>query len=180
MKENVTLASNVALFLLATLVLGTVQTSLWFQVFGYFPSPAFWLPCLVYVALYRSTLEAIIYSYLTAFVLSTLTSMPEGVLMITCLALSLATQVFKRRFHWTAASYAMLVCGLASVFFHVFHFATTWVVGDTPMTSPAIIDWLVEALLTPLTAPVLFPIFRWFDRLTNRESGIEMSSGTIS
>ncbi|MES2857321.1 MAG: hypothetical protein V4692_15735 [Bdellovibrionota bacterium] len=180
MKENLTFASNIALFLLATLVLGTIQTSLWFQVFGYFPSPAFWLPCLIYVALYRSTLETIIYSYLTAFVLSTLTAMPEGILMITCLALALATQIFKRRFHWTAASYAMLVCGLGSVFFHVFHLATTFVIGDAPLTSPAIVDWLVEALLTPLTAPLLFPIFRWFDRLTNRENAIEVSGTQVT
>ncbi|HVK61377.1 MAG TPA: hypothetical protein VM432_07495 [Bdellovibrionales bacterium] len=180
MKEKLTLAGNIALFLFATLVLGTIQTSLWFQVFGYFPSPALWLPCLVYVALYRSTLESIIYSYLTAFVLSSLTAMPEGVLMINCLGLSLATQIFKRRFYWTAASYAMLVCGLGAILFHLLHLTTTFFIGDTPLTSPSIINWLVESLLTPLAAPLLFPVFRWFDHVTGRDSAPEVSAGHVA
>jgi hypothetical protein len=169
MKERLVLASNVALFLLATLVLASMQTSLWFEVFGYFPGPALWIPCLVYVALYRSTLETVIYSYLTAFVLSNLTAMPEGLLMISCLALALSVQVFKQRIYWTSSSYFMMVCGLAVLFFHVVHMLSTFLLSDSPLSHPQLTDWLIEALLTPLAAPVLYPVFRWMDRLTNRE-----------
>lgn len=167
MKERLKLVANVLLFLLATLLLATVQTSLWFQIFGYFPSPALWIPCLTYVALYRSTLEVIIYSYLTAFVLASMTAMPEGVLMVSCLAVALTTRLFKERIYWVSASYVMMVCGLGALFFQLFHWVATYILGD-PITSPAVIDWLIEALLTPLAAPVLFPVFRWFDRLTDR------------
>ncbi len=167
MKERLKLVTNVLLFLMATLLLATLQTSLWFQIFGYFPSPALWIPCLIYVALYRSTLEVIIYSYLTAFVLASMTAMPEGVLMVSCLAVALTARLFKERIYWVSASYVMMVCGLGALFFQIFHWAATYVLGD-PITGPAVIDWFIEALLTPLAAPVLFPVFRWFDRLTDR------------
>ncbi len=169
MKERLKLAANVFLFLFATLMLATLQTSLWFQTFGYFPAPALWIPCLIYVALYRSTLEVIIYSYLTAFVLASMTAMPEGVLMVTCLAVALTTQVFKKRIYWMSASYVLMVCGLGALFFQIYHWIATYIFGE-PITSPAVIDWLIEALLTPLAAPVLFPIFRWFDRVTDRDT----------
>jgi len=167
MKEKLKLGGNVLLFLLATLLLATVQTSLWFQIFGYFPSPALWIPVLIYVALNRSTLETIIYSYLTAFVLASMTAMPEGVLMISCLGVALTAQVFKKRIYWVSASYIMMVSGLGALFFQLYHWGAAYVFGD-PLSSPAIIDWLIEALLTPLAAPVLFPVFRWFDRITDR------------
>lgn len=167
MKEKLKLGGNVLLFLLATLLLATVQTSLWFQIFGYFPSPALWIPALIYVALNRSTLETIIYSYLTAFVLASMTAMPEGVLMISCLGVALTAQVFKKRIYWVSASYVMMVSGLGALLFQLIHWGAAYVFGD-PLSSPAIIDWLIEALLTPLAAPVLFPVFRWFDRVTDR------------
>ena len=78
MKERFQLLGNVLLFLLMTMILATFQTSLWFQVVGYFPGPALWIPCLIYVSLYRSTLETVIFAYLTAFVLATMSAMPEG------------------------------------------------------------------------------------------------------
>lgn len=176
MKERLLLVANIGLFALAALLLGTIQTSLWFQIFGYFPAPALWIPCLLYVALFRSTLETVVFAYIIAFVLSTLTAMPEGMLMIACVALALTAQVFKQRIYWTSSSYFMMTCGLASILFHLVHWAVSFVVGDHPMTSPQISDWLIEALLTPLAAPLMFPLFRWFDRVTQREQPSEISA----
>ena len=176
MKEKLLKLANLLLFAFAVLLLGTVQTSLWFQVFGYFPSPAFWIPALVYVALSRSTLETVIFAYVTGFILSTMTAMPEGVLMIVCLSVAIATQLFKERIFWTASSYVMMTCGLAALLFHIMHWIVSYLVGDHPMTNPEVASWLIEALLTPLVAPGLFPIFRWFDSLTQREQTTEISA----
>lgn len=176
MKERMQLLGNVALFLIATLLLGTFQTSLWFQVFGYFPGPALWVTCLIYVALYRSTLETVIFAYVTAFVLATMTAMPEGLLMVTCLALALSAQVFKQRIYWQGASYSMLICGLGAFFFHIYHWTASFVIGDLPLSKPQVIDWIIEALLTPLAAPILFPVFHWLDKMTNREQAPEASA----
>ena len=179
MKERLMLLANVALFAAATIALGT---SLWFQIFGYFPAPAFGIPVLVYIALYRSTLETILFAYLIGFVLSTMTAMPEGLLMSVCLGLALTVQLVKTRIYWMSASYIMMVCGSAALVFHLYHWGATFLVEEIPLTSPQVSSWLIEALLTPLVGPVTFPLFHWFDRLTGRENAANSTdiSATVS
>ncbi len=175
MKAKALLIANVILFLLATLLLAAGQTSLWLQIFGYFPPPALWIPGLVYIALFRSTMTVVIVSHLIAIALATSTVMPEGLMMISCLAVALSVQVFKTRFYWTATTYFMLVCGLSTIVFHLYHYAASWVVGDHPLTAPQLTAWTIQALLTPLFAPILFPVFRWFDQITNRTEPPEIT-----
>ncbi|MDX9731813.1 MAG: hypothetical protein RBT63_08595 [Bdellovibrionales bacterium] len=175
MKEKALLAANIGLFILATLLLASAQTSLWLQIFGYFPPPALWIPGLVYLALFRSTMMIVIVSHLLAIALATATAMPEGLMMISCLAVALSVQVFKTRFYWNATTYVMLVCGLATLVFHIYHFIASWILTDHPLTSPAFSAWIIQALLTPLFAPLLFPIFRWFDQVTHRAEPPEVT-----
>lgn len=176
MKEKGLLVANVVMFLFAILLLGSLQTSLWLQIFGNFPGPALWIPCLIYIALFRSPLESIIFSYLAGIALSTMSAMPEGLMMILCLALVLSAQLFKQRIYWAGSSYIMMTCGLASLMFNLYHWIATFILGDTPMTSPQVMDWLIQALLTPLVAPPLFPVFQWIDRFTQREPPTEISA----
>jgi len=176
MKEKLLQLMNILLFVAAALVLASLQTSLWFQIFGYFPGPALWIPCLVYIALFRSTLEGVVFSYALGLALSAMTAMPDGLLMAVCLAVVLSTQVLKNRIYWTSSSYLMMVSGFAAILFHLYHWVASYILGDHPLTSPNIMDWLIEALLTPLAAPPLFPVFQWFDKLTNREPPTEASA----
>lgn len=180
MKERLLWLANLLVLTIVTLILASVQTSLWFQIFGYFPGPALWIPCLIYVALFRSTLEAIAFAYITGFALSTMSAMQEGVLMAICLGLVLTAQVFKRRIFWPGSSYFMLTCGLAALIFHFYHWGATYLIGDFPMSSPAIMDWLVEALLTPLTAPPLFQFLQWIDQITRKESTTDISAAQVN
>lgn len=175
MKAKALLIANVFLFLAATLLLAAGQTSFWLQVFGYFPPPALWIPALVYIALFRSTLAVVIISHLMAIALATATSMPEGIMMTSCLAVALSVQIFKTRFYWTATTYFMLVSGLATLVFHIYQFIASWVISDHPLTSPALSSWIIQALLTPLFAPLLFPVFRWFDQITHRTEPPEIT-----
>lgn len=179
MKEKALLVLNVVLFVLAALILAAGQTSLWLQIFGYFPPPALWMPIVVYLALFRSALHLVIVTQAMAIALSSATSMPEGLLMISLLGVALSVQVFKTRFFWTATTYFMLVSGLATLAFHLFHFTASWIFSDNPLTSPALSDWIIQALLTPLFAPLLFPVCRWFDGITQRTEPPEIT-GVIS
>lgn len=175
MKAKLLLLANIVLFLLATLLLAGAQTSFWLQIFGYFPPPALWIPGLVYIALFRSTMSAVIVSHLIAIAIATSTAMPEGQVMVSCLAVALSVQVFKTRFYWTATTYFMLVCGLATLVFHIYQFIASWVITDHPLTSPSYSAWIIQALLTPLFAPILFPVFRWFDQITHRTEPPEIT-----
>lgn len=179
MKEKLLKLTNIALFILMTLLLAGAQTSFWLQIFGYFPPPALWMPVLVYLALFRGTLATIILSHLVALSISSATAMPLGLVMIACLAVALSIQVFKTRIFWMQSTYFMMVSGLSVFVFHMTHFASSWALSDTPLTTPAIGDWIIQALLTPLVAPLLFPLFRWVDALTQQDDPPEVT-GTIT
>src|SRR5579863_6223079 len=120
MKEKALLFANIGLYVVAVMILGSFQTSFWFQIFGYFPSPAFWLPCLIYFSLHRGWIETILLSYLVGFVLSTMTAMPEGMLMLVCMSLALSVKMFKRRIYWETSTYMMLICGLGALVMHLY------------------------------------------------------------
>lgn len=179
MKEKILLLCNIALFVVTALILAGVQTSLWLQIFGYFPPPALWMPVLVYLSLFRGTLTTILLSHLLALALASATAMPDGLMMISCLGVALSVQVFKTRIFWIQSTYFMMVCGFSTLLFHILHFVSSWIFSEFPVTSPALADWIIQSLLTPLFAPVFFPLFRWFDAVTDREEPPEVT-GTLS
>ncbi len=175
MRERALVLANVILFGMTTLLLATVQTSLWFQILGWFPAPAFWIPVLVYISLYRAPVELVVGLFALSAILSPMTVMPGSLLFMICLLLGGAIRLIKQRFYWAGSSYFMMMSGIAALAWHVFHWLGSMVAGPEPLTSPEVSDWLIQALLTPLTAPPLHELFRWFDRLTDRGQPAEAS-----
>ena len=179
MKERFFKGFNIFALTFTVLILATVQSSLWFQIFGYFPSPAFWIPAVIYVALFRSTLEAVIMSFLFSLVISTMSSMPEGVLVTTTMLLALSARMFRQRIFWNSNSYIMMITGVAALFFHLYFWILSSFFADFSMHSPQVLDWLLEALLTPLVAPILFKLFQWIDRITRQEPPLIASADVV-
>lgn len=175
MRERMLLATNVALFGMSALLLGTIQSSLWFQILGWFPAPAFWVPVLVFVSLYRAPVEMVIVLFVISTILSSMTVMPDGLLFSTCLVLGGAVRLVKQRFYWAGSSYFMMMSGITAIAWNVTHWVGSLLVSATPLTDPEITNWLIQSLLTPLIAPPLYELFRWFDRWTDREQPAEAS-----
>lgn len=177
MKSTLLRGGNLFLFLMAALFLASMQSALLFQFFGSFPGPALWIPCLVYIALFRGLSEAIVFAYLLALVLSPMTAISDGELMWVGAGLVLGTQILKGRIYWNTASYVMMVCGVGAFMFHVLHFITSYFVDDIPLLSLNLAEWVMEALLTALPAPILFMVFGWFDMVTHREDSTKAVAG---
>jgi hypothetical protein len=168
MKERLFKAANIVALCLVVLILGTIQTSLWFQIFGYFPAPALWIPAVIYIALYRGTLEAILVVYLFCLTISTMTAMSIGLLVASAFVLVLVAQVFRQRIFWNTSSYIMMVSGVGTLLFHVTYWILSIFFDEYALRSPEILDWILEALLTPLVAPLLFRLFAWVDQTTRQ------------
>ncbi len=170
MKERFLLYSNVFCFLFFALVAASLQTSLWFQIAGYFPAPALWIPALVYISIHRSAVEMLITIILIAAVLSTMTSVSEGVMLASSLVLGVSARIFKERIYWSSYTYSMLICGLSGFFFHLFKWIAAMILEEKQFFAPYFLDWIIEAMLTALIAPLFFRAFVWIDEVFGRES----------
>ncbi len=170
MKERLLLYTNIFCFLLFTLVAASLQTSLWFQIAGYFPSPALWIPGLVYISMHRNSVEMLITIILITAALATMTTVSEGVMLASCLILGVSARIFKERIYWSNYTYSMLICGLSGFSFHLFKWIASMVLEERHFFSPHFLDWIIEAMLTALIAPLFFRIFIWIDQAFGRES----------
>ncbi len=179
MKETANLIGNILLFAIAGLILGSMQTSLWFQIFGNIPAPAFWIPILVYLFLFRRVNEAVPMMYFLCIILSTMTTISEGLFMLLCLALGLTVRIVKQRVYWPGHTYFMMVCGCAALLFHLYHMVGSMILEQTTISRPEILSWIIEALLTPLISPLLYIVFLWFDFWTEREQPAEVKAQVL-
>lgn len=179
MKERLLKAANVLLMVLSVVLLGTLQSSFWFQVFGYIPAPALWIPALIYVAIFKTSVEAMIVTALFGFALSSMTSMSDGLLLSAMYMVTIGSRLFRKRIYWSSNSYIMMLCGFSAVFFHIFYWMISLGFEQTKLTSPEIIDWIAEGLLTCLFAPTLFALFIWIDRVTGQEDPSSTASTDI-
>lgn len=170
MKERFLLYTNIFVFLLFALVMASLQTSLWFQIAGYFPAPALWIPVLVYVSMHRSAVEMTITIILIAAVLATMTTVSDGILLSSCLLLGVSARIFKERIYWSNYTYSMLICGLSSFFFHFVKWLAAMVLEEKQFFTPHVLDWVIESMLTALVAPLFFRVFNWIDEVFGRES----------
>ena len=173
MKERLLLAANGILFCAAILMLATMQTALWYQIFGNFPAPSLWICAIVFVGLYRPVLEVAIVTYASCVIVSTMTVMPLGLLMTCAISVALCAKFVKQRIYWPGSGYFSIVCASGALLFHIFHLIASGLFEDRALTSPEIGDWAIEALLTSLAALALHPLFWRFDRLTGREQPME-------
>lgn len=179
MKERLLKVANIFLLLLSVVILATVQSSFWFQVFGYIPAPALWIPALIFIAIYRAGIEAMLLTAIFSFALSTMTSMSDGLLLFSMFMVTISARAFRKRIFWPTNSYTMILCGFGALFFHIYYWILSLAFEQTKLTSPEIIDWIAEGLLTSLFAPTLFALFHWVDRLTNQEDRSAISTEVI-
>lgn len=179
MKERLLKAANVLLMLLSVVLLGTLQSSFWFQVFGYIPAPALWIPALIFVAIFKSSVEAMIVTSLFGFALSTMTTMSNGLLLTSMFMVTVGSRLFRKRIYWSTNSYVMMLCGFSAFFFHVFYWIISLCFEQAKLTHPEFIDWIAEGLLTSLFAPTLFAYFGWIDRVTNQDDATAANTEII-
>jgi len=161
------------LMLFTAAVLGAAQTSLWFLVFGRFPSPMFWLVILVYMSVTRPLWEATLMTYLLTFVNSTFTAFPfEAVLVYSLLLMGMLILVRERVF-WGGPTFFMLMVGAASLTAPVLFWITSRWFDKNPVFVPQIFDWLIAALLTILASLPIYRIYQWFDQVALLDAGSE-------
>lgn len=176
MKERLLLVSFFVALTLFASILCAIQTAFWHPLLPGIPAPSLWIATLLYIALYRSTLAAAIFSYLCSLSLLAMTSMSEPAFLLSCLFVVLTAQSFKRRIYWSSTSYTMMLAAIGSLVFDISH----WVIDSARIRNvwiwPEFIDWILRAAITPLGAPLVFLACRALERWLQQEQPIEFTA----
>lgn len=159
---------NILFFTMAAYLLLGLQTSLWLQVFGYFPAPQTWISLFVFLILYRSLSEAFLMVYLLSFVNNAFTSMPYSYFLFSNILLGLAILAFKHRIFRPGSIYFSLVCCGSVFLFGIIHFFTYTLFSGQLANSFPFYEWSVSSLLTGLFSFPLYGIFEILDRVTQK------------
>lgn len=158
-------------------LLSAAGTSLWFLVFGKFPSPMFWLVVLVYISVTRPLWESTLLTYLLCLVISAYTAFPFEELLVYFLLMMLMLVLIRERVFWGGPTFFMLMVAVASVGAPFMFWAVSRGFDKNPVGVPQIFDWLVGALLTCLFSLPLYRLYQWYDKIGAQDAGSEMRVG---
>lgn len=179
MKNLARELTNYLIFLVAAILLTALQSSLWLQLFGWFPAPQIWLAILTFWVLYRELWESVAMMYILATVVSAFTAMPFAHLLVINLLTCLTLAFTKKRVYWAGSTFYMLASGASVLCLFVFTFLISWRYDKNPIRDVSLFSWLISVLLTMLVSLPLHSIFGWFDRFTNKEHPTEAGTGVL-
>ncbi|MCB0390425.1 MAG: hypothetical protein KDD58_04000 [Bdellovibrionales bacterium] len=160
--------TNYIAFLFINLALTSLQCSLWLQFFGFFPSPYMWLPTLAYWAIYREIHEGLFFSYFLVIETVALSSIPLSLFLLINLFCFGLVVLIKQRIYWSGPTYLMLISGIISIAFPIFHFFLSWAIEPKPISDTEILDGILSSLFTSLVAMPLYYLYSSIDKITNK------------
>jgi hypothetical protein len=160
---------NYLTYFILVLLLTSLQSSLWFQVFGSIPSPQIATIIIVYWAIYRNFIEGIIFCYLIAISTVALSAVSLNIYLLLCVSLFLTAKLIKQRVYWLGATYLMLTTFIVSTSLPFFHFFYSLAFEKNPMTDLEFLDSVLSSLLTALFALPFFFFFQKLDQVTKKE-----------
>jgi hypothetical protein len=164
---------GIVMMIFTVVFLSAAETSLWFLVFGRFPSPMFWLIVLVYVSVTRPLWESTMLTYFLCIAIAPFTAFPLSTLLIYCLLLMVLLILIRERVFWGGPTYFMLMVGVASVSAPFLYWLTSRVFDKNPLLLPNIFEWMISACLTTLCSLPLYRLYQWYDLIASQDAGSE-------
>lgn len=179
MREFALLTSNYVLFALLTAIVASLQSSLWLQLFGYFPAPYLWLAILNYWVMFRSPTKAVVMTYIAAYVLFSMTGMPLNMVFAVLLVNFGFLYFLKDRVLWAGPTQFMLACAASALHLPL----TVGICSIFLETSTSVhfnfFDWIMSCLLTALFSLPFYHVFVLLDRFTQQGAPKDTSSEII-
>ncbi|MBL7556969.1 MAG: hypothetical protein JNM24_14190 [Bdellovibrionaceae bacterium] len=161
------------IFFFLTYVLCTLQTVVWYQLFGTWASPFFCFILFVYFGLDKEDWKSVIYCYTSIFIYSLFTYSSLGILMLTCLFNYILLYIVKNRVYWPGAAYFTLITGVSITLFNVVYIINSYLF-ETRVSPLLIWDRLFQILATTLLAYYAYPVIKRLDILFKPEMPSEV------
>lgn len=156
-------ARMVVLHLGIALLLCGVQTSMWPALLGSIPAPQFWLCWVLYLALYRGFLEAVLVSYVFGLMMTSMTSLHLKVIWFSLLTLVALTSFARNKVFWPGLRYFMIASFLMAVGWNVCAIFFTAVLEPQPAALEPLARGF-EIALTTMVSPLVYVIMTWAER----------------
>lgn len=157
---------NYASFLIFAVIVVSLQTSLWLQVFGFLPPPYLWIPILCYWAITRHWVRGLIMSYLLSLVLQTFTSISLEMIFFSVISLYVIMYLLRDRLLWRGHVYFSFSCFIATLLHPILVFVFSHIVDIQPVREFHFFGWILSSLLTALAAFPFYTFLLWLDRIT--------------
>jgi len=161
------------IFFFLTYILCSLQTVVWYQLFGTWASPFFCFILFVYFGLDKEDWKSVIYCYASIFIYSLFTYSSLGILMLTCLFNYILLYIVKNRVYWPGAAYFTLITGVSITLFNVVYIINSYLF-ETRVSPLLIWDRLFQILATTLLAFYAYPVIKRLDILFKPEMPSEV------
>lgn len=168
MSLNRNFILRVILIFLSVYAVAAFQTTFWHQIISSIPGPLIWLNILIYINLYKKPHHAVIFTYMSTFILGSFSATPMGQFYFTMAILSLGTLAIRNRFFWPGSQYYIGACILGSVAFHLLYILVSYLL-ESKVTSIEFVDRTAQILTTSLFAYPTYIWMTWIDRLTDQD-----------
>ena len=122
----------IILQVLVALGLSAFCTTFWYNIFGAVPAPQLWLCWILYLALYRSFLEALFLSYGFGLVMTGMTSLQLKVIWITMLTLVGLASFARNKVFWPGLRYFTMATFLMCLGWNVCVLFISWLLEPNP------------------------------------------------
>lgn len=131
-----------------------LQTTVWYEMFGYFPSPNLWLPLMIYLLMYRPFPRNLLWVLFFFFILCTATTAMPFHLLLSLTSLTALVLFTQKRFSLlTMSDFILLTTSSLICFPLIYYFFSLFHSSATPLN---IFDHLSTFFITlPLIPPFL-------------------------
>lgn len=113
------------IFIFLTFFTINFQTTIWFDLFGYFPAPNLWLPLMIYLIMYRSFPLNLFWLFLFFFTIATITSAIPFYLFLSLFTLYGLVLFAQKRFSLLTMSDFILLTTSSLICFPLIYFLFT-------------------------------------------------------
>ena len=150
-----------------------IQTSLWFQILGMFPTPQIWIVALTYLIIHRPFWLSVSMGYLFAVILTGFTAWPFEFLLASSMLIVGSSQLLKDRIFGSGPNYFIALCGWNVFLFHLCYTLLGLIKEDITFTRVSLFDFILSPLLSVLLAYPVYFIFKFLDRLFREEEEVQ-------
>lgn len=176
MREIGTIAGNYLLFLFSAFCLGGLESTLWYQIFGYTPAPNLWISILVFWTLYRKPIESLIMVYLLSICVNGMSVVSGPLILITNATIFMLLYWTKKRIYTSGVSYFMLLCSGSSLAFLILSPFYSFLFDSEHLVTPDFWNWLMTPILTFGFSVFIFPFYLLLDKISKKQLPVEMEA----